>query len=91
MTKERQSMGGEGRAPEGARHCGNCPGRRENLRSSVCDIYGAIKWGSFPGCTTDMMRPDECKRKPKNKCEVWKRRAEQRIAEQDATQRTGEG
>jgi len=38
-----------------------------------------------------MIRPEECKRKPRNKTEVWKRRAEQRIAEQNAAQRTGEG
>lgn len=84
MTTERQCMGGE-------RSCGNCPGRRENLRSSVCDAHGILPFALFPEGGYDMIRPEECKRKPRNKTEVWKRRAEQRIAEQNAAQRTGEG
>lgn len=60
-------------APEGARHCGNCPGRRETLRSSICCVHGALPWGLFPQGGYDMIRPTECKTKPRNKREAWNR------------------
>ena len=56
------------------RSCGNCPARVEMLASAACYIYGKLPLGEFPSDTLDMVRPDECKAKPKNQREARLRR-----------------
>ena len=67
------------------RFCGNCPARREGVRGSSCTIYGNLAWTTAPRDpkdppeapdTMDMLRPDRCKAKPKNRAQTTHRMAE---------------
>lgn len=54
--------------------CGNCPARREGIRTATCCIYGELPWGEFDGgAALDMIRPDACKSKPRSQVAIIRR------------------
>lgn len=65
------------------RFCGNCPARLELVKGSSCRIYGNLPWTRVPDPyekyhpgqphLMDMVRPNSCKRKPRNQTEALHR------------------